>query len=823
MQILLRDIKHSLRMFKENPGFTITAIAALMIGIAANTAIFSVVNAVILKPIPFDEPDRIVMLMNSANGTPAGPGASPAKFMHWRAQTGVLEDVAAFRQNALNYTGGDTPERVAAAQVSEAYFRTFRAPFELGRGFTQEEDLPGAAKTIVLTHSFWMQRLNGDPDVLGRTLPLSGDTYSVIGILSPGFDLRQFGDPEAFVPFQLDPNTTDQGHYFQSAARLKDGVTLEQTQDRLEASAAAFRERFPIALRENAGFSAVSMQDAVVGPQVKQILYVLLGAVGLVLLIACANVANLLLVRANGRRREIAIRAALGAGRWRIIRQLLTESVLLSLAGGMLGLIVGFLGMRALLTVSTAGLPRLGQDGTLMGMDWRVVAFALSLSIVTGIVFGLVPALVASNTDLNDTIKDSSSRAGGGFRQNKTRSLLVLGEVALAVILLIGASLLIRTSVNLGGVDPGFNTGNVIAMRTSLSGPRFKTSMGVEEIARNALERIRAIPGVEAATASCCVPLQGGYGLPFNIIGRENEGPFTGGGAIWMSSGDYFDTLEIPVVRGRAFAETDTASSTPVVIINQALAKQYWPDGGDPLADRMLIGGGAANMKELAEEPIRQIVGIVGDIRAAGLANDPGPMMFIPQAQVPDALNALNVEINPMAWLVRTTGDPRTYSATIQESVRFATGTPVTQVQTMDEIVSQSTSRQRVNTLLMGLFAGAALLLAAIGIYGLMAYSVQQRTQELGIRMALGAETANIKRMVIIQGMRLVAIGILIGIAAAWFLARILAAVLFGVEARDWTVFSTVPIVLALIALVAVAVPANRASRVAPLDALRYE
>jgi predicted permease len=823
METLRQDVKHAWKLFRENKLFTVTAVAALTLGIGVNIAIFSVVNAVLLKPMSYPDPDSLVQLVNTNQGALGGPAASPAKYMHWRAQSEVLEHVAAFRSIELNLEQGDLPESIRAGQTSAEYFGTFRPPLASGRWFTADEDLPNAGRTVVLGYNFWTQRLGEDPDIVGKSITLSGNPYTIVGVVGREFDFRDFGPaPEVFVPFQLDPNTTDQGHYFASAGRLKPGVTLEQAQVRLEASAAAYRERFAIALPPTNGFSAITLQESLVR-QARPALIVALGAVGFVLLIACANVANLLLIRATGRRREIAVRVALGAGRWRIARQLLTESLMLSFAGGALGLLAGYLGMRALLTVNTAGLPRLGAGGSLLGMDWRVVAFTVVLSIVTGILFGLIPALVASRADLNAIIKDSSSRSGSGFRQNKTRSVLVLVEVSLAVVLLVGAALLIRTSLALGTVDPGYTTENVLVMRTSLSGPQYRTSEAVDQTARLALERIRDIPGVEAATMTCCVPLQGGYGLPFNIVGRANEGPFTGGGGVHSSVPGYFDTFDIPVVRGRAFNETDTGSSPPVMIISQSMANQFWPDGGDPLADRILMGGGAANMRELATEPVRQIIGVVGDVRNGSIANDPGPMMYLPHAQLPDGLNALMQSTGSMGWIVRTRVAPETVSATIQDIVRQATGVPVTNVQNMADIVSINTSRQRLNMLLMTIFGASALVLAAIGIYGLMAYSVQHRTQEIGIRMALGAQADRVRWSVVRQGMALVGIGIMVGIVAAFFLATLLAAALYGVQARDVLVFVGVPLVLAATAFAAVWIAARRASRIDPLDALRYE
>jgi putative ABC transport system permease protein len=671
METLLKDIKHAWRMFRDNKLFTATAVAALTLGIGVNIAIFSVVNAVLLKPVPFPEPDTLVQLMNANNGAPTGPASSPAKYMHWRAQTDVLEHVAAGRNIEMSYGDGDLVQSVDVAQTSAEYFGAYRPPLVMGRWFTAEEDLPNAGYTAVLSYNFWTQRLASDPEVLGKSVTLSGNPYTVVGVVGREFDVRDFGGaPEVWVPFQLDPNTVDQGHYFATVARLKPGVSLEQAQARLMASAAAYRDRFTVAaMPENAGFSVVTLQEALVR-QARPTLLVALGAVGFVLLIACANVANLLLIRATGRRRELAVRAALGAGRWRVMRQLLTESLMLSFAGGALGLIAGYAGMRWLLTVNTAGLPRLGQEGSLLGMDWRIVTFTVALSIVTGILFGLIPALVASRTDLNAIIKDSSSRSGSGFRQNKTRSVLVLVEVSLAVVLLVGAALLIRTSLALSSVDPGYTTDNVLVMRTSLAGPRFQTSAAVEQTTRLALERIRAIPGVAAASLTCCVPLQGGYGLPFNIIGRTNEGPFTGGGGIHVAVPGYFDTFEIPVIRGRAFNDADTGAGPPVVIINEAMAKQFWPNGGDPLADQIHVGGGAAIVKELATEPVRQVIGVVGDVRNGSLAQAPGPVMYLPFAQMPDPMTGFLNAAGPMGWVIRTTVEPGTVSQQILDVIR---------------------------------------------------------------------------------------------------------------------------------------------------------
>jgi putative ABC transport system permease protein len=821
METLLQDLKHSFRSYRQSPGFTLTALATLALGIGANTAVFSVVNAILLKPIPFPDPDRIVVFMSTAPGG-TFPACSPAKFQHYREQTSVTDDASAFRTGVVNLTGGAFPEQLQSGQVSADFFHLFGAPIIRGRTFTAEEDSPQGPHVALIGEGLWKRRYGRDPSIIGKTISLSGDSYVVIGIVGAGFDTSQLGPArEVWMPFQLDPKTTDQGHYFIAAGRLKPGVSMAQAQAKLKLSTQDFRRKFPRDVDANFGFSLSTFQDVFVG-EARPILLVLAAAVGLVLLIACANVANLLLVRATARRREIAIRAAIGAGRGRIIRQLLTESVLLSLVGGIAGLGLGLIGIRALLAVNTAGLPRLGEKGTLVGADWRVLLFTLLVSVGTGILFGLIPALESSRADLSATLKESGGRTGSGFRQNKVRSLLVIVEVALALVLLIGSALLIRTSMALGGVEPGFNPNNVLTMRMSLSGPHFTKADAVQRLVRDGATRLKALPGVELATATCCIPLEGGYGLGFNIVGRptEHNQPVTGGAGWITVSPGYFEAFKIPVKRGRTFAETDDKASRPVVIINEAMAKQYWKTG-DPLRDQILIGGGT--MHELADEPARQIIGVVADSRDDALNRDPDAKMFVPQAQITDEINALNVRLTPMTWVVRTRVAPYTLSSAIQAQLRQVSGLPVSDVRTMNEVVTLSTSRQRFNMLLMTIFGGSALLLAAIGIYGLMAFSVEQRTQEIGIRLALGAETGAVRNMVVVQGMRLVLIGVVLGIGSAFGLTRFLAAFLFGVNVRDPMAFTSIPIALIFIALFAIWLPALRASRLDPIQALRYE
>jgi putative ABC transport system permease protein len=815
---LWNDVKHALQMFINNPAFTLAALGALALGIGANTAIFTVVNTVLLKPLTYPEPDRIVQFQLTSP-TNTGVGASITKFHNWQEQTSVFQDVSAydFGGPGFNLTG-TVPEQVHGIHVTKDYFKLFGAPIMLGRTFTQQEDLPNGGKVVVLSYGLWKRKFGSNPSVVGTTVSLGGEPYTILGVLGPNFQTDPVSD--IWLPFQFDPNSTNQGHFFLAAARLKPGVTLAQANAQLKVAADQFRRRYPGVIGPKEGFAVQPLRDSIVSG-VRSSLFVLLGAVGFVLLIACANVANLLLVRATGRKREFAIRAAMGAGRLRIIRQLLTESILLSVTGGILGLILGYVGVRALLAVSPGNIPRIGENGEGVGLDWRVLLFSLTVSLLTGIIFGLFPAIGASRPDLNSTLKESSNRSGTGFRQSKARSLLVISEVSLALVLLVGAALLIRTYIALRQVNPGFEAHNVLTMDMSLSTDRYTKSAGVAQLVRDGRERLNAIPGVEVSASSCCLPLEGGFGLPFNVVGRPTgKDPYTGG-AGWMSSSPgYFAVFKIPIIRGRDFTDRDDGAASGVVIINETMAKKYWPKE-DPVGQQIVIGKGVGPQ---FEEPARQIIGVVGDIRDGGLNRDPRPLMIVPQAQVTDGMTALNASIGPVVWLVRTHGDPHQVATQVAEQLRQASGGfPVARVRSMDQVVVQSMAREDFNMLLLTIFGASALVLAAIGIYGLMAYSVQQRTQEMGIRMALGADRAKIRNLVVWHGMRLALAGVIIGMGAAFGLTRLISSFLFGVKAYDPIVFVTVPVILTAVALLATWMPANRASHLDPMQALRVE
>ena len=820
---VLQDIVFAARMFVKQPGFTVTASVTLALAIGGNTAIFSIVNAVLLKPAPFPDPDRVVMFMTTGPGTPVSI-TSPARFQYLRTLS-TIQDAAAFQTGdagVLTYTAGTVTESLHHAEVSADYFKLFEVPTVQGRGFSREEDLPNGPKVALISYNLWARRFASDPNIIGQKLQLSGEPYVVIGIVGPAFDASEFGPvPEVWTAFQLDPNSSDQGQWFQAAARLKPGVTLREAQEEFKKAEADYRQVFPDALLPGVGFSVEPIQQALVG-NAEATLLVLFSAVSLVLLIACANVANLLLIRATTRKREIAIRTALGAGRARIIRQLLTETVLLTLAGGSLGMLFGVWSVRTLLSINTAGLPRVGEDGALVNVDWRVLTFTLLVSLGTGLAFGLIPALQGSRSDLNPSLKESARGTGASLRQNYIRSMLVIVEIALSVTLLIGCSLFIRAELALTAVDSGFQPTNVLTMRTYVTKERSLHTADVAQVVNEGVDRIRSLPGVVDVAAASSLPLQLAPGGPFRIIGRPIVNGRFHGAALWteISSG-YFQVFRIPIKRGRAFTNRDNASAPPVVIINESMAKRYWANGDDPLNARILIAKGFA--KQFDDEPERQIVGIVGDVRDRGLNLGPGPSMYVPQAQVPDAVTARGANSFPIAWVIRGSVAPSSLSRAIEEQLRQVTGQPLAEIQTMDNVVSSSISRQRFNTLLMTVFACLALALAAIGTYGLIAYSVQQRTPEIGIRLALGAKAAEVQRIIVLRGMRLVVFGVLIGTPLAFSLTKFIQRFLFGVKPRDPFTFVTVTVVVSATALLAVWLPARRASRTSPVDALRYE
>jgi len=809
------DLKHALHMFVQNPGFTIAVVAALALGIGADTAIFSVVNAVLLKPLNYPEPDRMVQLLCTGPGG-EGPCGSATKFHIWQEQTSVFRDVAAYDGGGgMNLTGG-MPEQVHGEHVTEGFFRVFGPQFVLGRGFTVAEDRPHGGNVTVISGGLWKRKFGGDPHIVGKTISIANLPYTVVGVTSPDFDI----DPPAdlWVPYQFDPNTKDQAHYFVVAARLQPGITLSQVQAQLRLAAVEFNRRYP-GINQRGGFDAQLLKDSVVS-DIRSSLLVLIGAVSFVLLIACANVANLLMVRAAGRSREFAIRAALGAGRTRIVRQLLTESVLLALTGGLLGLVLGLGGVRALLAVSPGDIPRIGENGAGVTLDWRVALFTLGISVLTGILFGLVPALGASRPDLSSSMKESSRGSGSSLRHNKMRSLLVVSEVSLALVLLVGASLLIRTFIALRAVDPGFNAHNVWTAEMALNGPQFEKTAGVAQVMRTGREMLNATPGVITASVTNSMPLMGGFGLGFTIVGRPNNGQPDDAGWMAVAPG-YFDAFKIPLLRGRDFTDNDTAGSQGVAIINEAMAKEFWKNGANPVGQQIVIGHGVGPE---FEEPARLIVGVAGDVRDGGLNRNPGSKMIVPLAQMTDGLTELNSKVAPLSWVVKTRQEPHLMTAQLTEVLRKASGGfPIAHVRSMDEIVVRSTARQDFNMLLLTIFGGSALILAAIGIYGLMAYSVQQRTQEIGIRMAMGADRTRITRMVVWQGMRLTLVGVVVGLGAAFGLTHLIASLLYGVKNWDPAVFVSVPLLLSAVAFFAVWLPALRAAKLNPMEALRTE
>ncbi len=823
MQTLAADLRQAIRVLWKNPAFTIVSVAALALGIGANTAIFSVVNTVLLSPLPYPDAERMVQVYRGyQNGS--SDGQSIPKFFNARRNE-LFESMAAydFQGPGLNLNGGDRPERVKAIHASADFFRVFGIMPALGRGFLPEEDRPGGQRVAVISDGLWYSHFAGDRQITGRSILLNGEAYTVVGVMPARFH----ADPAAdvWIPLQADPNSTNQGHFLMVSGRLKPGATIQAAQERMKPLGDSFREANPNWMEKTERIKLVPMREAMVG-EVRPALLILSSAVLFVLLIACANVANLLLARAAGRQKEIAIRTAMGAGRFRIVRQLLTENVLLAACGGILGFAIGVWGVRLLLTFSPGNIPRAATltdtSALALALDWRILAFTLGISFATGILFGLFPALRISRTDLNSSLKENSGRGATGMRHNRARGLLVVTEMALALVLLTGAGLLIRTFAGLRSVNPGIDIHNIITMQTSMAGSHYDSTAKVSNFTTQVLRRIEGLPGVGAAASTLVLPTTGGIDLPFTVEGHPPpNGSVFNGDEQWRSiTPHYFAAFKIPLLRGRAFNDNDSTRSTLVLVISEGMARKYWPKE-DALGRRITIGKG---LGPEFEEPARMVAGIVGDVHQGSLGEPAPPTMYVPVSQVTDGITRLGNGVLATNWVIRTAMDPGSLVIAVQrEFLAMDSQLPVSKVRTMRAVVDETIARQNFNMLLLTILAGIALLLAAIGIYGLMSYAVEQRTHEIGVRLALGAGRSDMARMVVSQGMRLAGIGLIVGLGGAFAVTRYLAKLLFQVKPTDPGTFAAVTLVLAVVALLASYIPARRATRVDPIIALRYE
>lgn len=804
MGTILQDLRYGMRVLLQRPGFTAVAVLALALGIGANTAIFGVVNTVVLRPLPYPDPGRLMTVWddNTRQGWPKDV-TGYSTFTEWKAQSSLFESMAAYSYSSPNLTTEGDPERVLGARVTPDFFRVFGVAPELGRGFQPGEDVEGNDQYAVLSHGLWQRRFGGDRGILGQTLRLNDAPVTVVGVMPPLFQMPD-AETEVWVPMRA-PTEPDRGnHYLNVVGRLKEGATLEQAEAQLDVVMQSLAKQYPDAY-EGFGARIVSLHEHLVG-DVRPSLLVLLGAVLAVLLIACANVANLLLARTAAREREIALRTALGAGRGRIVRQLLTESVLLAMAGGTLGLGLAIWGGDLLVRLAPGGVPRL--EG--LCVDLSVLAFTLALALLTGLVFGLAPALQMSRPNLTESLKEAKS-VGAGVRGRRLRSLLVVAEIGLALVLLVGAGLLLQSFARLRDVQPGFNAERMLTFQVSLPRAKYPDGPLLEAFPSQALERLRALPGVQSAAALHTLPLSGNYSSAgFSIEGRPAPPRTANIDAKYnpLSAG-LFETMGIGLVRGRVFQPTDRSDAPPVVVINETMVSRYFP-GEDPLGKRFKWG--SADTKE---SPWREIVGIVQDTRQRSLEQEPAPEVFMPLEQEP---------ARGLTFVVRSVGDPQALAGALRaEILALDRSLPIYNLRTMEQVLSESMARRRFNLWLLGLFSGLALLLASLGIYGVMSYMVTQRTREIGIRMALGAKRRDVLRLVLGQGVVLVGVGIAAGLAAAAGLSYTLASLLYGVSRTDPATYVGVSGLLAAVALLACYLPARRAMRVDPMVALRYE
>jgi putative ABC transport system permease protein len=804
-------LRFGFRTLMRKPGFTVVAIIALALGIGANTAIFSVVNSVLLRPLAYQDPAALVVINHDYPKINLKASVSAIGYTHYRDNAKSFESVAAMTGGGFNLTGGGDPEQVNGALVTHNFFGALGARPALGRVFLPEEDQPGKNKVVALSHGFWQRRFGGDPGIVNKTITINDENYTVVGVMPPSFQFgRELGrvvdlwTPIAFTREQLDYRRLTNEN-LTVIARLKPGVTIGQAQAELDAIAANLRQQYmPGADRGNWGLTTQYLSELVVG-DIRLALWILMGIVGLVLLIACANVANLLLARAADRQKEMAIRTALGAGRRRVIRQLLTESALLALIGGAIGLLLAWLGINALVKVNQVQIPRASE----IGVDWRALAFTLGVSLLTGFVFGLVPALQISKADLHETLKEGGRTGSSGARAWVRNTLVVL-EMALALVVLVSAGLLVRSFWRVQQVNPGFAPQNTLAMSLVLPATKYKEPVQRVNFYKEALQRIRALPGVQSAGATSILPLSGNNSSgSFQIEGRVTpQGQSSPHGDRWAATTDYFSTMRIPIIRGRFFDDRDTMESQPVAIIDETMARKYWPDE-DPMGKRITF-------QSRDSQPVwREIVGIVGHVKHRGLDGESRVQYYIPHSQTQNAF---------MSLVVRASVDPTSLTGAVRGAISgLDKDLPVFRVKTMEQFVSESMAQRRFATALVGIFAAVALALACVGLYGVLSYSITQRLREIGIRMALGANGADVLRLVVGQGMLLALAGVALGSVAAFLLTRLMANLLFAVTASDPLTFATIASLLTLVALVACFAPARRATRVDPIEALRYE
>ncbi|MGI8498719.1 MAG: ABC transporter permease [Gemmatimonadaceae bacterium] len=812
MDLFLQDLRYAVRSLARSRGFTTVAVLVLGLGIAANTAIFSVVNGVLLKPLPYANPDRVVMLWSHWENWPQ-TWVSPPEFADYTRELRSAEHVAAFDYGSRNLTGGDRPERIRAAFGSGELFPTLGAHAAVGRVFTASDDVPGAARVAVLSDGLWRRRFGGDLSMLGQTIRLSDSTVTVIGIMPAAFELPlDFGQPvDLWMPLALGiPDPGERGnHGLNVVARLRAGTSIESAQRELDGLTTRLRATYPRDYGAQFGASLVPVKTQVVG-KIGPALLVLLGAVGFVLLIACANVANLLLARAESREREIAVRTALGAGRGRIVRQLLTESAVLALAGGTLGLLLAVVGLRALIAMAPASVPRIAE----VGIDARVLAFTIAVAMTTGILFGLAPALHATRGNLHGSLKSGARGGTAGGPRLRLRRVLAIGEIAVSLVLVIGACLLVQSFARLRNVDPGFDPERVLTMRVSLAPARYPSGREVRAFYRALIDRARSLPGVQSVGAVRVLPMTSVIGdWGFAIEGRQ-----TAAGAPSYSQGDwqvvtpdYFRAMRIPVKRGRSLSDADDDRAPGAIMFNDALAAKVFP-GDDAVGHRVRMGG---------DTVWRTIVGVVGNVRHRGLDEEARPELYLPHAQWPTANGPTQ---RAMVLTLRTAGEPTMVAGALRREVRaLDPDVPVSEMQPMVDVLGSWVGERRLTMLVLGLLAATALVLAAVGTYGVLSYTVAQRTREIGIRIALGARSHDVVTMVVRQGTTLAVAGVLVGTLAALLLTRLLAGLLYGVPARDPLTFAGVAALLLVTAIGATYVPALRATRVEPTEALRAE